>query len=273
MELTARVRTVRMPLPAAMAIALAAAALSLLPESAARAQSQSQANVQAEQSQTLRNRNAAAARALPPTGRYVAESGEAFVLDRSGQRPLLRFERRDETWVLRPTAAPRGDVIYRNDAGDQLLRVTPGGGMTVYTPLAPGGSPASLSGPGQSLTPPTLGPAQLFQLMARRSAMLSQAMGRLIEINVDTDGQTEGLAVEALILSTDAVLRISRSPTARSSLDRLRSITIIEGQRASVTYARGDLRIVVAPVQGVAGRPSSARVIQAFLAPPAPTGR
>lgn len=264
MELTARVRTARTPLPAAMAIAFAAAALSLL-SSPSRAEIQERGNAQAEQSQSLRNRGGLSS-TLPPTGRYVAESGEAFVLDRSGQRPLLRFERRDETWVLRPTAAPRGDVIYRNDAGDQVLRVTPGGGMTVYTPRAPGGSPASFSGPGQSLTPPTLGPTQLFQLMARRSAMLSQTMGRLIEINIDTDGQAEGLAVEALILSTDSVLRIARSPTARSTLDRLRSITIIEGARASVTYARGDLRIVVAPAQGVGGRPSSARVIQAFLA-------
>ena len=255
-----------------MAIALAAAALSSL-ATASQAQAQNQGNAQAEQSQSLRERNAAAARAVPPTGRYVAESGEAFILDRSGQRPLLRFDRRDETWVLRPTAAPRGDVIYRNDAGDQLLRVTPGGGMTVYTPRAPGGSPASFAGPGQSLTPPTLGPVQMWNLMARRSAMLSQTMGRLIEINIEIDGEAEGLAVEALILSTDAVLRIARSPTARSSLDRLRRITIVEGERASVTYTRGDLRIVVAPVQGVAGRPSSARVIQAFLAPPEPTRR
>ncbi|WP_292063699.1 DUF4908 domain-containing protein [Brevundimonas sp. UBA7664] len=246
-----------------MAIALAAAALSLLPV-ASQAQAQTRGNVQAEQTEALRNRGAPG-RTPPPTGRYVAESGEAFILDRSGQRPLLRFDRRDETWVLRPTAAPRGDVIYRNDAGDQLLRVTPGGGMTVYTARAPGGSPASFSGPGESLSPPTLGPTQLFQLMARRSAMMSQTIGRLIEINLDTDGQGEGLAVEALILSTDAVLRIARSPTSRSALDGLRSITIVEGARASVTYARGDLRIVVAPAQGVAGRPSSARVIQAFL--------
>ena len=253
-----------------MAIALAAAALSAL---ATTSHAQNQANAQAVQAEAMRYRNAATPRALPPTGRYVADSGEAFILDRSGQRPLLRFDRRDETWVLRPSAAPRGDVIYRNDAGEQLLRVTPGGGMTVYTPRVPGGSPASFSGPGQSLTPPTLGPAQMFQLMTRRSAMLSQAMGRLIEINIDTDGEAEGLAVEALILSTDSVLRIARSPTARSTLDRLRSITIVEGPRASVTYARGDLRIVVAPVQGVAGRPSSARVIQAFLAAPEPGRR
>ena len=254
-----------------MAIAVAAAALSFTTVSAD-AQAQVRGNAQADQSRSLRN-SAGGSRSLPPTGRYVAESGEAFILDRSGQRPLLRFDRREETWVLRATAAPRGDVIYRNDAGDQLLRVTPGGGMTVYTTRAPGGSPASLSGPGESLTPPSLGPAQMFQLMTRRSAMLSQSLGRLIEINVDTDAAAESLTVEALILSTDAALRIARSPTARASLERLRSITIVDGPRASVTYARGDLRIVVSPVQGVAGRPSSARVIDAFLTPAAPARR
>lgn len=267
MELTARVRTARTPLPAVMAIALAAAALSSLPI-ASHAQAQERANAQAEQSEALRNRGRSA-RTLPPTGRYVADSGEAFVLDRSGQRPLLRFDQRDETWVLRPTAAPRGDVIYRNDAGDQLLRVTPGGGMTVYTPRAPGGSPASLSGPGQSLTPPTLGPALLWSLMARRSELISQALGRLVIVNLTGD-RSEALCVEALIVTTDAILRIARSPTARQTLNELRSITIIEGERASVTYVRGRLVVTVNPDDGMAGRPSSARVIQVLLAPPPP---
>ncbi|MDP3803792.1 DUF4908 domain-containing protein [Brevundimonas sp.] len=245
-----------------MAIALAAAALSLL-AMPAEAQAQNRGNAQAEQSQALRERGVPT-RALPPTGRYVADSGDAFTLDRSGQRPLLRFDRRDETWVLRPTAAPRGDVIYRNDAGDQLLRVTPGGGMTVYTARAPGGSPASLAGPGQSLTPPTLGPFLLFQLMERRSAMISQALGRLVEINLSGE-RSEALCVEALIVTTDAVIRIARSPTARQHLGQLRSITIIEGQRTSVTFARGQLTVVVNPDEGMAGRPSSARVIRTIL--------
>lgn len=243
-----------------MAIALAAAALSLLSTTA---EAQIRGNAQAEQSQDLRNRGVPT-RTPPPTGRYVADSGEAFVLDRSGHRPLLRFDQRDETWVLRPTAAPRGDVIYRNDAGDQILRVTQGGGMTVYTPRAPGGSPVSLSGPGRSLTPPTLGPFLLFQLMERRSAMISQALGRLVEINL-TGERSEALCVEALVVTTEAVIRIARSPTARQHLSQLRSITIIEGRRTSVTYSRGQLLVVVNPDEGMAGRPSSARVIRTLL--------
>lgn len=246
-----------------MAIAIAGAVLSLLflaPEASA----QQRGNVQTEQSQTLRDQPVPA-RTLPPTGRYVSDTGEGFVIDRSGQRPLLRFDQRNETWVLRPTAAPRGDVIYRSDTGQQLLRVTAGGGMTVYTPRTPGGSPASRAGPGENLSPPNLGPAQLLSLMLRRSAMVSQAMGRTVEINVDTGAESEFLAVETLILATDAVMRIARSPSGRSVLSDLRRIIIVEGGSSSVIYARGELRVTVAPSEGVGGRPSSARVIRAFI--------
>ncbi|HYC74346.1 DUF4908 domain-containing protein [Brevundimonas sp.] len=245
-----------------MAIALAAAVLSLL-FVASDATAQNRGNAQAEQSQSLRDRRPSAP-ALPPVGRYVAESGEGFILDRSGRHPLLRFDRRDETWVLRPTAAPRGDVIYRNDAGEQVLRVTPSGGMTVYTSRAPGGSPASFSGAGRSLTPPTLGPMLLFRLMAQRSAMVSQVVGHLVQVDLDGD-QSEALCVEALVVTTEAVIRIARSPTARQYVAELRRISIVEGSRAGVTYSRGVLTVTVDPGEGMAGRPSSARVIRAIV--------
>ncbi len=245
-----------------MAIALVAATLSLLCF-ASDAAAQTRGNVQAEESRSLRDQRPAPP-VLPPVGRYVAESGEGFILDRSGRHPLLRFDRREETWVLRPSAAPRGDVIYRNDAGEQVLRVTPSGGMTIYTPRAPGGSPASFNGSGPSLTPPTLGPVLLFRLMAQRSALVSQAAGRLVEVNLDGD-QSESLCVEAMIVTTEAVIRIARSPTARQYIADLRSITIVEGARAGVTYSRGRLTVTVDPNEGLAGRPSSARVIRAIL--------
>jgi hypothetical protein len=105
----------------------------------------------------------------------------------------------------------------------------------------------------------------MLNLMLRRSAVASQAVGRTVEINADTGVESESLAVEALILATDAVVRISRSPGGREALNQLRRIVIVEGASASVNYSRGELRVVVAPSQGVAGRPSSARVIRAFL--------
>jgi len=226
------------------------------------ASAQLRTNAQSEQSRVIRGQSVT--RTLPPPGRYASEAGQTFMLDRAGSLTLLRFERSTETWVLRPTSAPRGDTIYRNDAGEQVLRVTPSGGITVYTTRNPAGSPVSLSGPAISLEPTSLGPVQMFNLMTRRSSLVSDALGRLIRINLDGQ-ESEALCIEALIVTTDAVVRIARSPSARPFLDRLRSITVIEGSRASVSYANGDLRVVVDPKRGIAGRPSSARVIRAVI--------
>lgn len=248
------------PLAAATAFAVAGTALSPL-VMAQTAAAQTGGNAQAQQSRSLRDR--LFSRNLPAQGRYVAESGQGFVLDRSETTPLLRFDRSVETWALRPTPAPRGDVLYRNDAGELVLRVTADGGMTLYTKRVPAGSPVTLAGPGESLAPPTLGPVQLFNLMARRSALVSSTLGRLVEINLSGE-KSEALSVDALIVTTDAVVRMARSATARGYLTRLRSITIVEGDRVSATYVRGDLRIVVDPDRGPAGRPSSARIINAF---------
>nr|WP_314433282.1 DUF4908 domain-containing protein [uncultured Brevundimonas sp.] len=203
-------------------------------------------------------------RSTPETGRYVSGAGQAFVLDSSGPRPLLRFERSAEVWVLRPTAAPRGDIIYRNDNGDQILRVTSDGGITLYSTRTPQGSPVSMVGEATRLETPELGPIQLFNLMARRSGLVSEALGRLIQIDL-AGSQSEALCVEALIVTTDAVIRVARSPSTREQVSRLRKITIAEGERASVTYMRGELRVIVDPARGVSGRPSSALVIRALM--------
>lgn len=247
-------------MPTRATVALAAIVVAVVcPASPVAAQIRS--NAQAEQTQALTG--SAPTRTSPPTGRYVSETGENFIFDRSGSRPLFRFERRQETWVLRPTPAPRGDIIYRNDEGTQVLRVSPEGSMTLYTVRAPNGTPASMVGPATSLVLPVLGPEKLFQLMAVRSGLITRALGRTVEINLYGD-RSEALCVEALIISTDAVLRMARSATMRDRLTRLRSITIVEGGRMSATFSRGELRIVVNPAQGISGRPSSSRIIRAF---------
>ena len=91
-----------------------------------------------------------------------------------------------------------------------------------------------------------------------------QAVGRLVEVNLDGD-QSEALCVEAMVVTTEAVIRVARSPTARQYVNDLRSISIVEGSRAGVTYERGRLVVTVDPGEGMAGRPSSARVIGAIL--------
>ena len=230
-------------------------------------QAQARSNAQAEQSRSLGALGArVSGRTLAPTGRYVSESGEAFVFDRSGSRPLFRFESRSETWVLRASPAPRGDIIYRNDAGDQILRVTADGGMTLYTVRAPNGTPAALSGPAPTLAPPSVTPAQLFRFSVQQSARMSQAVGRLIYLTLDLDQPGHEAAVaETISVVADAVLRLSRSPNTRNQATAIQRINIVEGTTPRITFANGILTVVTNPSQGTVGRPSSARIIRTIL--------
>lgn len=252
-----RARTAATPVAAAMAVAVVA--LSTL---AGPAFAQARGNAQAEQARAIAVRPSRAGQ--PDSGRYVSESGEAFIFDGTGPRPLFRFERRAETWVLRTTPAPRGDVIYRNDAGSQILRVTPGGGVTLYTTRAPNGSPATLAGGAAPLNLPQITPTQLITYSIQQSGRMSAALGHLVAVNVELDRPgLEPVVAETIGVVTEAILRMSRSATVRGQVAQLRRIQIEESRRASVVFSDGTLTILIAGDQGLAGRPSSARIIRA----------
>lgn len=261
MLLEMRVRPASAPIVAAMAlVAVVAASLSSTTTLA-----QVRGNAQAEQSQSLRDR--VFGRNLPPAGQYVGEGGQGFILDRAGSRPLLRFERSTEIWALRPTAAPRGDIIYRNDAGDQILRVTPDGGMTLYTPANPGGVPVSMIGPAARLTLPAISPGQLATHMVRQSGLISRVLGHLVV--VDAEIETPGMlpvVAETVTIATESLARMARSENLRGQAMQVRRILILESDRSQITFANGTLRIVVDARQGLAGRPSSVRIIRAVAA-------
>jgi hypothetical protein len=198
--------------------------------------------------------------ALPSTGRYVSERGQSFVLDRSGPRTLMRFERSTEVWVLRPQPAPRGDVILRNDAGDQVLRITPNGNMTLYTASNPRGEPVSMEGSAARLLPPTLTATQLTSFIIHQSGRASSAVGRLVIIDVEIGEGGEAVAADAVATAVEALVRMTRSPGLREDAGRVRTIVVTDLGRPRVTFARGVLTIGIDPSAGYAGRPSSTRI-------------
>jgi hypothetical protein len=247
--------------PPMLALACVVASIGVLgfPEASA-ARIQPRSNVQAEQSQDLRVRPA---QALAAPGRYVTESGEAFILDHSGARPLLRFDDAAEVWVLRATPAPRGDILYRNDQGDVVLRSTASGGLTLFTPQAPMGEPASQAGPGTSLRQPPLSPIQLVNFMVRQSEVASRAVGHLVIFEAEEISPgSETLVAEAAAVAVEALTRMSRASNLRAQARQVRRIVITEGPRNDAQFSRGALIITVAPREGPAGRPSSARVVR-----------
>lgn len=262
MSMTTPVRTAATPISAAQALAVwAVAVLTLLLAFQSPAWAQRRGNAQAEQSQSLRG-GGPGTRGLPASGRYLAETGQGFILDLSGQRPLMRFERGGEVWALRPTPAPRGDTIYRNDAGDQILRVTPDGGMTLFTTRAPQGTPVSAAGPAPSLLPPTLTAIQLWNFIVRQSERASQALGQLVVVDVEIQPGSEAVAADALSTVVDALSRMARSPNLRAQAVRVRRVIVTDTPGVPTSFSRGALRIGINPTAGYAGRPSSARIVR-----------
>jgi hypothetical protein len=218
--------------------------------------------------QTLReglfgDRPAPGRRASPPVARYVSQEGEAFILDRSQTRAYMKFESSPEVWVLRPHPAPRGDVIYKNDLGEPMLRATRLGGLTLFTAQRPGGSPAAFAGGGAALRLAPLSPQVLLERLAQASAKATRAARRLIPFEADASPASSAVVADAATVTAEAVVRLSRRADGRNLLGRLKKVKLVEGKKPAVTLYGSEMRITVSPDDGLAGRPSSDKIMQA----------
>jgi len=197
----------------------------------------------------------------PPVARYVAEDGAGFIVDRSQGRVLLKFDDDPEVWALLPQAAPRGDVIYKNDLGEPVLRATRLGGLTVFTHDRPGGSAAALVGGGAALRLQPLAAQALLERLAQASARASRAAKRLIAFDADASPTSAALIADAANIVSAALVRVSRRGDGRAVLSRVKQVRLAEGKRPDVKLSQGELQVTVAPAHGLAGRPSSDRIL------------
>lgn len=203
----------------------------------------------------------------PPVARYVSEDGRVFILDRSQGRPLLRFEGSPEVWALHPQPAPRGDVIYKNDVGEPVLRATRLGGVTVFTEQRPEGSAAAPTGAGTPLRLAPIGPQTLAERLLQASARASRAARRLIPFEAEATPASSALLADAAMVTSEAMIRLGREPRTRPLLARILKVRLAEGRRPTAALDRGVLMITVAPQQGMAGRPSSERIVKLAQTP------
>lgn len=205
----------------------------------------------------------------PPIARYVSEDGHTFVLDRTQPRPLLRFDDNPEVWVLQPHPAPRGDVIYKNEFGEPVLRATRLGGVTLFTPHRPGGEPVSMAGQGPPLRLLPIGPHALLMRLAQASDRISRAARRLVPVEADASSASSALMADAALVTSVALSRMAEKKDGRKLLGGLEKVMLVEGKKASAKMVSGELLITVAPQQGMAGRPSSHRIVMAVGHQPA----
>lgn len=199
----------------------------------------------------------------PMVARYVAETGDEFVFDRTSPRPLMRFGDSAEVWALQPQAGPRGDTIYKNDLGEPVLRATKLGGLTLFTRERPEGAAVAVAGTSNPIRLPAMGPNALLQKLAQASSRASKAAHRLIPVGADATPQSAALIADAAMIAADSMGRMSRHPNGKSVLARIEKIFIAQGKRPDAEIENGVLVITVRPDMGIAGRPSSERIAHA----------
>ena len=202
----------------------------------------------------------------PVVAHYVSEDGDSFTLDRSQGGVLLKFDDSPEVWTLVPHPGPRGDVIYENDLGEPVLRATRVGGLTVFTPRRPSGEAVALAGGGTPLRLPVLGPEAIADRVLGASFRASRAARRLIKFDVEATPRSSGLIADAAMVVSEAVVRISRRADASRLLAKLNQVSLVEGRKPACQLSRGTLQVTVAPAQGLAGRPSSERIVRLVAA-------
>jgi hypothetical protein len=206
----------------------------------------------------------------PRVGKFAVDDADGFVLDRSGHPVLLKFEASPEVWVLTTSHGPRGDILYKNDVGEVLLRGTKLGGMTVYTPQWPEGAAASLVTSGVPIRLLPIGASALsHELLGDSSRCLH---GTHHTVGFEFAAPTAEIRALPLIsdagaVALEAMIRLSARPGGKALLFRIGRIVIVAGSRIGIGLERGTLTITVVSSQGYAGRPSSARILQALGAP------
>ena len=203
---------------------------------------------------------------IPIIARFQSEDGASFVLDRSQRPALFRFEASHEVWVLTPRRAGRGDMIYLDDIGQPLLRATKLGGMTVFTAETPSGSAAALAGrapPIRVLSPMT--PSILLQRLALASAKASRVMQKLISFDAeDVTDESASLFADSAMTAAEAFTQMARQAEGRAMAVRIDRVLLVQGENANAARKGNQIIITIDPDDGLAGRPSSARIVKAI---------
>ena len=203
--------------------------------------------------------------APPPVARFAIDGGGEFILDQEGRAALIRFSDSPEVWALSRSHGPRGDIIYKNDISEPMLRATKLGGMTVFTSRRPEGEAAALLGPAMPVRLAPLGPALLFQRLYQASARSSRAAQNPIEFDApNADAVSDGLIADAAAAVVEAMISLSGRPGGHAILARLGVVAIEQSNRSTVVLRGRVVSVTVNPALGFAGRPSSERILMAL---------
>lgn len=251
----------------------------------------------------LVGKTAAGANARRGVQRYaIASDGRMFLVEGKVGRARLKYlcaegdPRLDcaldpeafaeEIFPAMGARGPRGDIIYKSENGDVLLRIMSYGGATVFWPGKLNGEAASRSyGDDAALDLP---PATLEDAMRRASlasAKLAQLIGRPIEFSTGpaftaatqvsmasasapaTDSPDASVLADAIVRVAAGMAAVALDQTGAKVLgQRIDRVAFVEapGRTPGLSLKGKTLTVAYDPAADVAGRPSS-RAVREFL--------
>jgi hypothetical protein len=89
----------------------------------------------------------------------------------------------------------------------------------------------------------------------------------VILFDAEATPASSAVIADAAVVASVAVTRLAERPQGQARLASLKRVYLEEGKRVAASVDRGTLKITVTPAQGLAGRPSSGRIMAAVAAP------
>ena len=203
-------------------------------------------------------------------GFYSVGDAGSFVLEPYGPTHyLLRFTGGKESFVLSVERSSLGARILKYDTGATAIRVSVWGGMTLYTPGAPGGLPATRQGDAPPANELAISAGELQTAFNDEAGHLTYVQKINIRFSADpavlqSDPETRGRAFDAL---TNAAVGIEHFlatlPGVRSLFARrVNSVKVAEGGKPTVTLSGNTLLVSFVPGEGHEGHASSLAIQQ-----------
>lgn len=208
----------------------------------------------------------------PIVAHFVSARGEGFVLDETqAGAPLLRYDGDDEVFQLTSKPGANGDVTFRNDVGQPVLKATRLGGMILFSSAhADVGDPAAVTGQAPAFTPDRLNPAELVVYMAKSSLRVTRACDHQVLFSGDFEEPHDdiiSLFAETASVATDALTQVASQASSRHALDKVHEVYMIEGRPPGAHIEKGVLIIKLDPSKGTwGGHPSSKRIMSVVMA-------
>lgn len=190
-------------------------------------------------------------------------SDQSFVFEERGRGALLQREGSDEVMPLQAVPAQRGDVFYKTDSGEVMLRKTEAGNMVSFIGNK-NGAPADIAGRAAPLDAPPM-PASLNELRQQSAARLSRVAGHEVTI-FGTSEFADGEEWAADALRNVELGVESANGLAGRVASKLNAVRLVRSKAPSVTFKDGELILGVNPDQGYLGRVSSDAVSNALTA-------